>query len=205
MLISEKLYNNNSFTLEAVTTLPVTFKGIYASFYSPVDLSLPSDVKAYTGTLSGDKLLLTEKDYVPANTGVILEFEEYSSETTKDFTIRSTVTPVLGTSLKGYTTATSVDDDATMVLGKDGEDWGIYKYRSGSGSATLGGFKAYMDTPDTPVKGFTFSFDDETGINTVQGTGFKVQDSEIYNLAGQKMSRLQKGVNIVNGKKVLVK
>lgn len=198
---------NCVFTLEAVSSLPITFKGKYASFYSPVDLSLPSGVKAYTGMLDGEnsKLVLTEQDYVPANTGVILEFADFSSETTKDFTIRSTVTPVLGTSLKGYTTATSVDDDATMVLGKDGEDWGIYKYRSGSGSATLGGFKAYMDTPDTPVKGFTFSFDDETGINTVQGTGFKVQDSEIYNLAGQKMSRLQKGVNIVNGKKVLVK
>ena len=30
-------------------------------------------------------------------------------------------------------------------------------------------------------------------------------DNDIYNLAGQRMQKLQKGVNIVGGKKVLVK
>lgn len=48
------------------------------------------------------------------------------------------------------------------------------------------------------------AFDNPDGIATVT-TDNKLQSSEIYNLAGQRISKLQKGINIVNGKKVFVK
>ena len=32
---------------------------------------------------------------------------------------------------------------------------------------------------------------------------FNVQSENIYNLSGQKLSKPQKGINIVNGKKIL--
>lgn len=55
------------------------------------------------------------------------------------------------------------------------------------------------------VKGFTFVFEDmATGIRTIEKVT-PAEAAEIFNLAGQKMNRLQKGINIVNGKKVLVK
>ena len=66
-------------------------------------------------------------------------------------------------------------------------------------------YRAYLTVLDAGVKAFYFNFDDATAIAKIQDSGSKIQDSEIYNLAGQKMSKLQKGVNIVNGKKVLVK
>ena len=51
--------------------------------------------------------------------------------------------------------------------------------------------------------------DDEgiyTGINEVKNLEPKTQgDNVIYNLAGQRLSKMQKGINIVNGKKILVK
>ncbi|MBO7119910.1 MAG: fibronectin type III domain-containing protein, partial [Bacteroidaceae bacterium] len=40
-----------------------------------------------------------------------------------------------------------------------------------------------------------------TGISSVEGAG----DETIYNVAGQRLGKMQKGINIVNGKKVLVK
>ena len=46
--------NNNSFTLEAVTSLPVTFKAAglgYATFYSPVAVKIPGDVSAYVSKI----------------------------------------------------------------------------------------------------------------------------------------------------------
>ena len=43
------------------------------------------------------------------------------------------------------------------------------------------------------------------GINEIESTEPKVQMTSIYNLAGQRLEKLQKGINIVNGKKVLVK
>ena len=46
---------------------------------------------------------------------------------------------------------------------------------------------------------------DVDGINGLTLNPSPVSEGSIYNLAGQRLQRLQKGVNIVNGKKVLVK
>ncbi|MBR0275489.1 MAG: hypothetical protein IJQ76_04705 [Prevotella sp.] len=45
----------------------------------------------------------------------------------------------------------------------------------------------------------------EVGINGLTSDPSLSKRGEIYNLAGQRMSRLQRGINIVNGKKILVK
>ena len=50
--------------------------------------------------------------------------------------------------------------------------------------------------PDIPVS------EDPTSINRVNGEGFMVNGS-VYNLVGQRVNKMQKGINIVNGKKVL--
>ena len=190
-----------NFELESVTSLPITFKGQFASFFGPVDLTLADGVKAYTGTLNGDNtiLTLTEVDYVPANTGVILEYEAFSSETTLDFPILSTVTPIDDTSLTGSTAAQNVAADSKLVLGKSDDNWGIYKY---SGT-TLGGFKAYMDMPETPVKGFAFTFGDADAIaNVLNG---EENTNEVYDLSGRRVNAPARGLYIVNGKKVVIK
>ena len=44
-----------------------------------------------------------------------------------------------------------------------------------------------------------------TGIEEVQSSRPVQKDNAIYNLAGQRLNKMQKGINIVNGKKVLVK
>ena len=44
-----------------------------------------------------------------------------------------------------------------------------------------------------------------TPMDEAESSKFNVQSSKIYNLAGQQLSKPQKGVNIVNGKKVVVK
>lgn len=199
---SDNFKQQNSFTIEAVDELPITFKGQFASFFSPVDLTLADGVKAYTGTLTNNNtiLTLTEVDYVPANTGVILEYEGFSSETTLNFPILSTVTPIDDTSLTGSTAAQNVAADSKLVLGKNDEGkWGIYKY---SGT-TLGGFKAYMDMPETPVKGFAFTFGDADAIaNVLNG---EQNTNEVYDLSGRQVSKPTRGLYIVNGKKVVVK
>ena len=45
---------------------------------------------------------------------------------------------------------------------------------------------------------------DPDGISTIEHSILNIENS-IFNLAGQRISKLQKGINIVNGKKVLVK
>ena len=51
------------------------------------------------------------------------------------------------------------------------------------------------------VKAFTLSFDTETGINEIGSES----GNTIFNLAGQRVNKAQKGLYIMNGKKVLVK
>ena len=88
----------------------------------------------------------------------------------------------------------SSDDDIYIVTA----DGMIVKAEAETG---IKGFRAYFDLPaGTIVK--SFSFDDfETEIKDVEDIrDFK---ETIYNLAGQRVDKMQKGVNIVNGKKIL--
>ena len=196
--------------IEEVTSLPITFKGEYASFSSPVDLTIPEneDLKVYTGTLNGDKtyLILNEiTGTLPANTGVILHLDNWTEQTSIEFPVLSTTdTGGIG-DFRGTIAATSVDKGTTMVLGCVNDIWGIYKYGEGDGQKTLGGFKAYMNVSDvSEAKGLRFVFDDYTTvIKTIELSN--IPSREIYNLSGQRMSKPVKGINIVNGKKALVK
>ena len=52
------------------------------------------------------------------------------------------------------------------------------------------------------VKAFTLCFHDADGIQTVREAG---AESQIFNLAGQRLTKVQRGINIVNGKKVVIK
>ena len=62
--------------------------------------------------------------------------------------------------------------------------------------------------PSSPVKAFVLNFGDEETTTSVlsmeEGRG-KMEDVQIYNLAGQKLSKPQRGVNIINGRKVVIK
>ena len=81
--------------------------------------------------------------------------------------------------------------------------------KKSTGKQKLLGFRAYFTVDaDSGVKAFFengFNFDDADGIKAIDNGQLTIDNAEIFNLAGQKMSKLQKGVNIVNGKKVLVK
>ena len=73
---------------------------------------------------------------------------------------------------------------------------------------TIGAFRAYFELTDpSAVKEFVLNFgeDDADGIGSIQNSKFRIQnDNEaIYNLAGQRLNKMQKGINIVKGKKIL--
>ena len=77
----------------------------------------------------------------------------------------------------------------------------------GSAGNTVPANRAYLPVNlSSEVKAFTFVFADTDGIDVLKGEheGLK-NDDVIFNLAGQRLSKLQKGINIVNGKKGLVK
>ncbi len=64
--------------------------------------------------------------------------------------------------------------------------------------------RCYINAPaNSPLTLAATHNNGATNINDVENKS--VVSSEVYNLAGQKVNNAQKGINIVNGKKVLVK
>ena len=79
-------------------------------------------------------------------------------------------------------------------------------------SSSLGANRAYilMDLvpvydPSAGVKGIRLYFDETTGIGLTESTEKTEGTEGIYNLQGQQLSAPQRGINIIGGKKVLVK
>jgi len=75
-------------------------------------------------------------------------------------------------------------------------------------NGAIKGLRAYFIVPDAQqqssgVKLFFNSIED--GIRTMDNGQWTMDNAEIFNVAGQRMNKLQRGINIVNGKKVLIK
>ena len=74
----------------------------------------------------------------------------------------------------------------------------------GTSEVALKAFRGYITVESkSPVKAVNFEFDDDaTGINSLI-PALSEGEGAIYNLAGQRMNKMQKGINIVNGKKIM--
>ena len=167
----------------------------YATLYdTTTGYEFAGDVKAYVATLGGNGhsewLVLTEIEKVPASSPVILKGTYYNKIAAKVDAIN------IANELKGTDTATEAD--GTMyVLAKKNDKVGFYL-----AEGTIPAGKAYFQST-SGVKAFYFDGDDATGIEMVNGQSSMVNGQSIYNVAGQKLSKMQKGINIVNGKKIL--
>ena len=76
----------------------------------------------------------------------------------------------------------------------------IYK---SAGNTSMKAFRAYLKVKNANADVKLFIDGIETGISEINGTA--VESGAIYNLAGQRVSNAQKGIYIVNGKKVIIK
>ena len=79
----------------------------------------------------------------------------------------------------------------------------VYIYAGGSEAAGAKGTRA---TADGVLKIYGISWGENVvGIETINKEDSKLPDAPIYNLNGQRLETMQKGINIINGKKILVK
>ena len=157
---------------------------------------------AYTGKIVSGGLSLTElSGGIPANTAVVLKG---TPNTAYRFVVMSTGLPaVTDNDLRGSDGTVTGDGSTIFALSSKANGVGFYPVGNG---VTIPAGKAYLVyTGSNPVKGFTFVFDDDdaTGISLTEDGRSQMEDGAIYNLAGQRVSKMQKGINIVNGKKVL--
>ena len=101
-------------------------------------------------------------------------------------------------------TALTGGDKTTMVLGADD------KLYYPSKNMSVNSCRGYFILPSVAVNAqeLVMSFDDDEMTTTIQtlnvDKGSK-DDNAVYNLNGQRLSAPKKGLNIVNGKKVIIK
>ena len=188
------------FNLEAEAGAKVAVSDAkYATFVAPCDVDA-SAVKTYAVTdVAEGWVTLTEiaDKAVPAGAAVVIEAEEgnYTLPKTTD------VVALSQNELKAATAAIDVTEANKQYVLADGTDGvGFYPVKVGT---TIAAGKGYLEVTETGAKFYALGGEetDVRGliIENLDGT------QTIYNLNGQKMEKAQKGVNIVNGHKFIVK
>ena len=195
--------NTAQWVFEPVSTLGITLNGpvdgkYYATLCVPFDITALDGATAYTLAKDGTTLNTTEISPIPAGTPVLLEGTTASATATIATAASTTIST--STALTGQYFASTFDGATNYTLGTDGTKLGFYHWDG----TTLGANRAYVAGSTSGVKGFAINWGDADGINSVNN-GQAMDNATIYNLAGQRMNKVHRGVNIVNGKKVIVK
>ena len=194
----------------------ITLGSDIATFSCTQDLNFTGfELKAYIAagfSKDGGTVLLVRVYDVPANTGLVIKG-------TKEETYKipySTSMSYFVNLLKPHTTADAVPvtegDYTNFILQKNGEDY-VWNHKT-EGTMSLGAKKAYLQLPTdflpdsgSNVRQMSMIFEDELTPTEIRDNYILLQESKyngrIYNVSGQQIETLQKGVNIVNGRKIL--
>ena len=185
----------------ARATMAVNAEAKYGTFCAPFAFDVPDGVQAYTvSSVVGRVLTLDElNNTIPANTPVIV-FAENGLATVEAFDIAESGDPTVGLLTGVYeSTAAPV---GSYVLQYLADKVGFYQVEEGQ-QPTVGANRCYLTVSGSNLaKAFYFDEDDPTAIQTIDNRQ-QTTNGAIYNLAGQRLSKMQKGINIINGKKVL--
>ena len=201
-------------------TATIGATGYATLYYGDKNLTVPEGVEAYTYSINNGKLeeswLYEAGEVIPKSTAVVLVGEQGDYE----FTVTTTDGDVDDDNLlMGF------DEDAQTV-GPDGSTEGYKFYMlsldKNSTPGSVGFYfnkgcpqgqpflskahKAYLPVPVEAAgsKSF-FLFNEMEETTAIESPMFKDHSSQIYNLNGQRVSTPQRGIYIVNGKKVVVK
>ena len=192
------------------------------TFYASEAMKIPAGVKAYVATemphINGDEnasgyLRLTELNaIIPAKTGVVLKGEAMTYNFIPSI---SYGTPVENNMLVGYEADNAYPESCREVSLAEGYTTYVLTDKLSDNCVVPVGFykkeiafnvynnKAYLAVPGGAVA--VIYLDDEDDASGILETENGKVKTEIYDLSGRRVQKAQKGVYIVNGKKVVVK
>lgn len=192
---------DSDFLIEPVTSLPVTISAAgYATFNSPVAVSIPDGVTAFQAKINAEKdavnLVSIDDGVIPANFPVVLKAaaEPYSFNIA---TTALTSADYHSNALKGSIATESVETGSRYTLQRDSESTVGFYLNNGT---TFKGFSAYLDKETgESIRGFQMV--EVTGIDDINAPTITIENA--YDLQGRRAGQVKKGVYILNGKKVL--
>lgn len=184
----------------------------YGTFYHKyADYTVPNEeATIYTASVEdvqGETCLVLHKlegNVIPANTAVILRTDESSViDLLPCADVSGISVPV--NNLSGANLPIDAPDNCyIMSYGQNG--LGFYKYAIGKTLSAHKAYLVYQHPAGAQARSLRMVFDEgeETGIEAPLPTSIEGEEV-IYNLQGVRLNKLQKGINIVNGKKIIVK
>lgn len=190
-----------------VSDVPITVSNAsYATFACELPLDFTGkEIKAYIAEQNGTTgVTFTQVNKVPANTGILLYYAGGTTENIPVFdgTGADVVTDNVFVKGTGVGVASVDGNYHNYILNNKGGVIGFYR----AAGQIVGTNRAYIQIDESAaIKEFIALPDFEDDATSIQNSKFEIQNEEapIYNLAGQRLSKMQKGINIVNGKKVL--
>lgn len=185
------------------------------TFGATEKFQVPEGVEAYTGVLNENKIDLTEVacgSIIEGGQGIVFKAKEEEVGKTFSFLQRyADATVAQENQFKGSSEAVTPNLEANdyYVLGysvEANQPKGFYHFLVEG--KDIPAHKTYIEIEnqqgETSAPARLSLGDEATGIQALPEAG-EVRPATIYNLSGQRIQRLQRGINIVNGKKVLVK
>ena len=205
--------DNSNFVIDyiyliATESVTVTSAG-YATYVSANNLDFTSTgIKAYTAKVNGasKSVVMTQINKVPAGTPVILYKEGGATENVPVAT--TTDTPAENDLIAGTGAAVATDggDGKINYILNNVSGIGFYK----ANGQTVAANRAYLQTTvDAAAARMTMIFEDDDVTSISEELRVKSEEfapaAEFYDLQGRKVAQPQKGLYIVNGKKVVLK
>ena len=202
-----KNLNSGAMKLGKITIVPNQYSTTvqsygWATFIAPAPVQFASNT-AYVVTdasVSGSSgsLSMAAVTQVPKDTPVLLK-----GAGTKDITVIASASAP-ATNLLSIGTGTTPAGKYPYVLAKDGEG-ACFKQWTGTAATLNGRVVLLLDESIATAPVFTLDSNETTGIDSIENGKLKIENSEVYNLAGQRVANPTKGLYIVNGKKVIIK
>ena len=184
----------------------------YMTLYLNYAANVPDGVTAYavSGVENGELNLVAVGDVIPENTPVIVE----GNANAYSFAYADPVDAYAGTNLlKGtwfdsYVTPTTDYDAYVMALDEGNGRIVMGKAQLNANGGTTQfknrANKAYLELPQEVAAGAAmFSFGRGEGTTGIETAVNGEQTAVIYDLAGRRVEKMEKGIYIVNGKKVI--
>ena len=172
----------------------------YRTLVLPFEATVPAEFTASKATSVTDATVNVEKvTSISANSPVLVQGDGQLVLTASDATVAASESSDLVEGVLYGTYKTTTATEGSYVLQNQNGKIGFYLV--GETKPTVKAFRAYLNVPASDVKAFFFN-EEATGINNPT-SAISENEGVVYNLAGQRMSKMQKGVNIVNGNKIL--
>ncbi len=214
--------NLATFTITEATSYPLTITSAgYATLCLPFNVVMPEGMYAYDLSVeniaSGDvegkynatmKVVAKAGEILKKGTPVIIKAEEGSYSLPITMSDNGAKTSLAGSLLRGNFVKQDLTQGYTTkkyIFANGANGVGFYLMKKSSDP--IGANKCWMEwtvpAGQAEVRSFVISFDDATGISDIIPETKENRTHLIYNISGQRLNKPQKGLNIVNGKKII--